>query len=150
VTIFDSQRGLMVSPEQLREHVFAGTRQLIEQAHAYDLKLIHHSCGSIYEIVPDIIDLGADAIHPIQALAANMEAERMAREFGGQVSFVGGVDVQELMVRGAPADIHRRVRELITLFPTGLVLSPSHEALLPDVPPENVRALFDAAHKEFV
>jgi uroporphyrinogen decarboxylase len=147
---FGSQRGLMVSPDQLREHVFSGTRQLIEQAHAYDLKLVHHSCGSIYEIIPDIIDLGADAIHPIQALAANMEAECMAREFGGHVSFVGGVDVQELMVHGTPRDIHRRVGELIGLFPTGLVLSPSHEALLPDVPPENVRALFDAAHKEFV
>jgi uroporphyrinogen decarboxylase len=147
---FGSQRGLMVAPAQLREFVFSGTRQLVEQAHAYGVKIVHHSCGSIYEIIPDLIELGADAIHPIQALAANMEAERLAREFGDTVSFVGGVDVQELMVRGTPDDVARRIRELVGLFPTGLVLSPSHEALLPDVPPENVRAMFEAAHKEYV
>ena len=147
---FGSQRGLMVAPQQLRDYVFDGTRQLIEQAHAYDLKVVHHSCGSIYDIIPDLIDLGADAIHPIQALAANMEAERMAAEFSDKVSFVGGVDVQELMVHGTPAEVEHRVRQLVELFPTGLVLSPSHEALLPDVPTANVKAMFEAAHMEVV
>jgi uroporphyrinogen decarboxylase len=147
---FGSQRGLMVAPAQLREFVFSGTRQLVEQAHAYGVRVVHHSCGSIYEIIPDLIELGADAIHPIQALAANMDAERLAREFGGKVSFVGGVDVQELMVHGTADDVAQRIRELVGLLPTGLVISPSHEALLPDVPPENVRAMFEAAHKEYV
>ena len=144
---FGSQRGLMVAPEQLRAHVFAGTRALIEQAHAYGVKVVHHSCGSIYEIIPDLIELGTDAIHPIQALAANMEAERLRSEFGERVSFVGGVDVQDLMVHGTPHDVAQRVFELVDLFPTGLVLSPSHEALLPDVPVENVKAMFDAVHR---
>jgi uroporphyrinogen decarboxylase len=53
--------------------------------------------------------------------------------------------VQRLMVHGSPADVERRVAELRTLFPTGLVLSPSHEALLPDVPEENVEAMRRAA-----
>ncbi len=144
---FGSQRNLMVAPQQLRDHVFAGTRALIEQAHAYDLKLVHHSCGSIYEIIPDLIKLGADAIHPIQALATNMEAERMASDFGNTASFVGGVDVQELLVHGSPAEVQHRVEELVDLFPTGLILSPSHEALLPDVPAENVKAMFDGVRQ---
>ncbi|MDR1222648.1 MAG: hypothetical protein LBL07_07210, partial [Tannerella sp.] len=74
---FGSQTGLMVSPGSLREFVFDGTRKLIRQAQSYGLKVIHHSCGSVYDIIPDLIELGADAIHPIQALAAKMEAWRL-------------------------------------------------------------------------
>lgn len=139
---FGSQQGLMLSPALIRELVFPGTKQLIDQAHAYGLKVIHHSCGCIYDIIPDLIELGADAIHPIQALAHNMEAERLARDFGGKASFCGGVDAQNLMVHGTPDQIIAEVKRLAGLFPTGLIISPSHEAILPDTPPANVEALF--------
>jgi uroporphyrinogen decarboxylase len=141
---FGSQRNLMVSPQLLRDLVFDGTKELIDQAHAYGLLVVHHSCGSIFPIIPDIIQLGADAIHPIQARAKDMEAEKLKAEFGGKASFVGGVDAQYLLVQGTAGDVRQRTRELIELFPTGLVVSPSHEAVLPDVPVENVLAMFEA------
>lgn len=144
---FGSQLGLMVSPGLLRKHVFSGTRRLIEQAHRYDLKVIHHSCGSIRDILPDLIELGADAIHPIQSLASGMEPAGLQRDFGDQVAFCGGVDVQNLMVRGEPEDIRGAVHELCHLFPTGLIVSPSHEALLPDVPAANVEAMYMAVRE---
>ena len=102
------------------------------------------SCGAIRELIPDLVEIGVDAIHPIQALATGMDAEGLARDFGGKASFCGGVDAQNLLVNGTPADIRKRVMELKRLFPTGLVISPSHEAILPDIPPENVAALFEA------
>ncbi|MDR1222882.1 MAG: hypothetical protein LBL07_08405 [Tannerella sp.] len=139
---FGSQNGLMVSPGSLREFVFDGTRKLIRQAQSYGLKVIHHSCGSVYDIIPDLIELGADAIHPIQALAAKMEAWRLKESFGDRVSFCGGVDAQHLLVNGKPEEIRARVEELKALFPTGLIISPSHEAILPDVHPANIEALF--------
>jgi uroporphyrinogen decarboxylase len=142
---FGSQSALIVSAGQLREFVFPGTRRLIEQAHAHGLKVIHHSCGAICPIIGDLVGLGADAIHPIQALATNMEAEHLQREFVGRASFCGGVDAQNLLVQGTPDDVAARVRELRVLFPTGLVISPSHEAILPDIPPANIEALFAAA-----
>ncbi len=141
---FGSQQGLMVGPEQLREFVFDGTKKLIDQAKRYGLKVIHHSCGSIYEIIPDLIDLGENAIHPIQALASRMEPDRLKAEFGDKVSFCGGVDAQYLMVNGTPEDVTAKVRELRGIFPTGLIVSPSHEAILMDTKPENVEALFNA------
>jgi uroporphyrinogen decarboxylase len=141
---FGSQRALMLSPKLIRKHVWAGTKQLIDQAHSYGVKVIHHSCGSIYPIIQDLIDLGADAIHPIQALAKDMSAEKMKDDFYGRVSFCGGVDTQELLANGNPDQVYKRVQELKALFPTGLIISPSHEALLPDVDPANVKALFDA------
>lgn len=134
----------MVGPEQLREFVFDGTRKLIEQAKQYGLKVIHHSCGSIHDIIPDLIEMGVDAIHPIQALAAKMEPERLKADFGGKVSFCGGVDAQHLMVNGTPEEVTAKVHELKEIFPTGLILSPSHEAILVDTKPENVEALFNA------
>lgn len=141
---FGSQQGLMVGPEELRRFVFDGTRKLIAQAKQYGLKVIHHSCGSIHDIIPDLIEMGVDAIHPIQALAAKMEPERLKADFGNEVSFCGGVDAQYLMVKGNPDEVTAKVHQLKELFPTGLIISPSHEAILVDTKPENVEALFNA------
>jgi len=141
---FGSQTALMLSRELIRDFVYPGTRALVDQAKSYGLKVIHHSCGSIRELIPDLIEIGVDAIHPIQALAQGMDAESLAAEFGGKASFCGGVDAQNLLVRGSAAAVRERVEELRRLFPTGLVISPSHEAILPDIPCANIEALFDA------
>ena len=143
---FGGQTGLMLSVDLIREFVWPGTRQLVAQAKRHGLKVIHHSCGAIHPLVPDLIEIGVDAIHPIQALASDMSAERMAADFGGRASFCGGVDAQELLVHGQPEEVRRRVAELKRLFPTGLIISPSHEAILPDIAPANIEALFAAVH----
>jgi uroporphyrinogen decarboxylase len=139
-----SQNGLILSPQLIREFVLPGTRKLVAQAKSHGLKVIHHSCGAIAEIIPDLIEAGVDVIHPIQALARGMDIHRLKKDFGDQVSFCGGVDVQQLLVSGTPAQVRDKVKELKQLFPTGLILSPSHEAVLPDVKPQNLQALFDA------
>ncbi len=144
-----SQRGLIISPRLVEEFVIPGAKKLITLAHSYGVKVIYHSCGSIADVIPQILDAGADVIHPIQALAAGMQPEILKARFGGRASFCGGVDTQELLPRGTREDVARRVRELRTLFPTGLIISPSHEALQSDVPPENVKALFDEARRVY-
>lgn len=141
---FGSQKGLMVDPGMLKELVYPGTKQLIEQAKSYGLKVVHHSCGSIFPIIKDLIDLGTDVIHPIQALASGMDAPNLKENFSGKVAFCGGVDAQYLLVKGSPDEVEKKVRELWELFPTGLIISPSHEAILPDIPPANIEALFRA------
>ncbi len=140
-----SQSGLMLSRALIRRLVLPGAKRLIDQAHSYGVKVIYHSCGSVSEIFDDLLEAGVDALHPIQALAAGMDAEGLARRFGGKASFCGGVDTQELLVRGTEAMVEDRVSALRALFPTGLIVSPSHEALLADVRPQNVGALFRAA-----
>lgn len=140
-----SQRGLMLSPELVRRFIIPGCRKLVEQAHSYGVKVIYHSCGAIADIIPDLMEAGVDIVHPIQALAAGMSAHELKARFADGVSFCGGVDTQDLLVNGTPAEVAQKVRELRELFPTGLIISPSHEAILPDVPPQNIKALFDAA-----
>ncbi len=144
-----SQRGLMLSPDMIRRFVIPGAKKLVEQAHSYGLKVIYHSCGSIYEIIDDLVEAGVDIIHPIQALAEGMEPHGLKDGFGDRVSFCGGVDTQELLVHGSPAMVKTKVAELRDIFPTGLIVSPSHEAIMPDVPTGNVRALFEEATRVY-
>jgi uroporphyrinogen decarboxylase len=141
---FGSQNCLMVDPDALREFVFPGTKKLIEQAKSYGLTVMHHSCGSIFPIIQDLANLGADIIHPVQALANEMDAPNLKKHFDGKVAFCGGVDAQNLLVNGNPDEVAQKVKELKVLFPTGLIISPSHEAILPDITPENIEALFNA------
>jgi uroporphyrinogen decarboxylase len=142
-----SQRGLMISRDMVREFVIPGAKKLIGLIHRYGLKVIYHSCGSIAEAIPDLIEAGVDAIHPIQAAAAGMSAEELAPRYADKVSFCGGVDTQFILPHGTADDVRQRVRELRKIFPTGLIISPSHEAIQPDVPPANIQALFEEATK---
>ena len=142
---FGTQLDLLISPDCFREFVFPYFRQLTEQGHEHGYQVILHSCGSIYKVIPDLLELGVDALHPLQARAVNMEAERLASDFGGAVTFIGGVDTQDLLVNGTPDQVRADVARLIRVLGPHLVVSPSHEALLPNVPPENVLAMAEAA-----
>ncbi len=140
-----SQLDLMISPALISEFVIPGAKQLVEIAHSYGVKVIYHSCGSIVKAIPLLIEAGVDAIHPIQALAKGMDPENLKAKFEGQVSFCGGVDTQDLLPNGKPEEVKAAVKHLRELFPTGLIVSPSHEAIQADVPPSNVKAMFDEA-----
>lgn len=144
---FGSQTALMVSPDLLRRFVFPGTRRLVAQAKAYGYKVVYHSCGAIRDIIPDLIALGVDVIHPVQALAAGMNPVGLKKDFGDKISFCGGVDAQNLLVHGTPEQVYAKVMEIRSIFPTGLIISPSHEAILPDIPLGNIKALFEACAK---
>lgn len=142
-----SQLDLMISPELIKEFVIPGAKQLVELAHSYGVKVIYHSCGSIVRAIPLLIEAGVDVIHPIQALAKGMQPKNLMEKFGGKISFCGGVDTQELLPHGNPQQVMEKVKQLRTLFPTGLIISPSHEAIQLDVPPANIKAMFTEAQK---
>jgi uroporphyrinogen decarboxylase len=144
-----SQLDLMISPDMVREFVIPGAKKLTDLAHSYGVKVIYHSCGSIIRAIPMLIEAGVDVIHPIQALASGMDPENLKEKFGGMISFCGGVDTQELLPNGTPEQVMEKVKYLRTLFPTGLIISPSHEAIQSDVPPANIKAMFTEAQKVY-
>lgn len=141
---FGSQTGLMLEPSLIQELVWPGTKLLIDQAKSYGFTVMHHSCGSVFPLIEDLKNLGADIIHPIQALADDMDAPNLKMNFDKQVAFCGGVDAQYLLVNGTPEEVSKKVHELREIFPTGLIISPSHEAILTDIAPANIEALFKA------
>ena len=140
-----TQLDLLVSPSQLERFIMPWTRKFVEQGHEYGYQVMHHCCGAIHKIIPGFIDAGIDALHPLQAKAANMDAETLARDFKGKLAFVGGIDTQDLLVHGTPEEIRADVRRVKAALGPNLVVSPSHEALLANVPIENVIAMAEEA-----
>lgn len=146
---FGTQADCLIGPDHFDAFILPWFREFTALAHHSGYRVILHSCGSIYRVIPRLIEAGVDALHPLQARAGRMDAERLSREFGGQIAFVGGVDTQQLLVEARPARVRDEVRRLRDLFGPRWIVSPSHEALLPNVPPENVAAMAEAAREPF-
>ncbi len=140
-----SQLSLMISNDFFDKFIAPYMKVLIEQMKSFGLKVTMHSCGAIFDIIPRLIELGVDAIHPLQAKAVNMDAEKLAREFGKDLVFIGGVDTQDLLPFGTPQQVADEVRRLRDIFGGKYIASPSHEALLENVSIENVIAMSKAA-----
>ncbi len=142
---FGTQLDLICGPDQFDEFILPWFRQFTRQGHRYGKQVILHSCGAIHRVIPRLIETGVDCLHPLQALARHMDAETLKKDFGGNLCFLGGVDTQQLLVHGTPDDITAEVRRLRRLLGPRLIISPSHEALLPNVPAANVEAMARAA-----
>jgi uroporphyrinogen decarboxylase len=142
---FGTQSGLICSPEQFDEFIMPWFRRFAEQGHAHGLQVMLHSCGAIHDVIERLIGAGVDCLHPLQALAQDMDAATLAHDFGGRIAFLGGIDTQRLLVEGTPGEVESDVRRVRELLGPHVIISPSHEALLPNVPPENVEAMARAA-----
>lgn len=143
---FGTQRDLFISPESFRRFVLPAFRRLIAVGKKYGKLVMLHSCGSIYRIIPDLIESGVDILHPIQAQAAGMRAADLA-QYKNDLAFVGGIDAQSFFVNATPDEIRAEVRRVKSILGPGLVVSPSHEEILPNVPAANILAMAEAAHE---
>jgi len=142
---FGTQLSLICGPEQFRHFIMPWFRRFTEQGRRHGYQVILHSCGAIHEVIEDLIDAGVHCLHPLQAKAADMDAVTLARDFKGRITFMGGIDAQQLMTFGTPDEIKADVARVKNILGPNLIVSPSHEAILPNVPPENVQALAEAA-----
>ena len=112
-----------------------------------DLFLFLHSCGSIYDFIPDLIDAGVDIINPVQFSAAKMDSISLKREFGEKITFWGGgVDTQNMLPFGSPDEIAAQVEEQMKIFSPGggFVFAPVHN-IQANVPVENILKVYEAA-----
>jgi len=126
-------------------HVLPWFKKLTGQALRRGYQVILHSCGSVYRVIPRLIEAGVNCLHPLQAKAKNMDAETLSRAFRGRIAFLGGVDTQHILNHGTPAEVKAEVRRVKSLLGPCLIVSPSHEAVLPDVPCRNIAAMAEAA-----
>ncbi len=108
-----------------------------------------HSCGSIYALLPDLIEAGFEIINPVQTSARDMEPERLKREFGRDITFWGGgCDTRSVLNRARPVEVKRHVlKRLETFAPGGGFVFAAVHNILPDVPPENIVAMFEAVRE---
>ncbi len=146
-TDFGTQRGLFISKDAYREmfkpyHV--RINQFIHQRSKW--KTFIHTCGSVYDLLPEFVEAGFDILNPVQCSAACMDARTLKKEFGRHLTFWGGgANTQQTLPFGTPEEVYREVRERIEIFGDGggFVFDAVHNVQGP-TPVANLLAMFKA------
>lgn len=138
-----SQQGPLISPAMFRRFVAPYIKEMADCIHGLGGRVLYHSCGRIRPFIPDLIELGVDVLDPIQPVGPEMAPEQLKADFGDRLVFHGGIDMQHLLPHGTPDEVRREVRRYSeTLGPDGgYILAPAH-LFQPDVPPENILAVY--------
>lgn len=146
---FGTQKGMMMSVAMWRKYFKDGFRRYIELAHKYDIKVMHHTCGSVEELVPDFIECGLDILQSVQPQAEGMDLKKLKREYGKDIAFHGSIDIQNTLPNGTPDDIRNEVAARMEAGKSGggFIISTSHN-IQGDTPIENVLMLFES-YKEY-
>lgn len=141
-----TQTGTFFSPEIFNTFFRPYYSELIAKAHGLGMQAWLHTCGNVERLLPGLIDMGLDVIHPIQKYA--MDETRIAREFGGRIAFWAGFDVQRIIPYGTPAEVRREVRHLMDTFARaeGRFLLTAGNGITPDTPLASLAALYEEAY----
>lgn len=147
---YGGQRGLLFGPEQYREFLKPRNTELGSIAKGYGAHFYLHSCGSVRDLIPDMIETGVEVLDPIQVLAAGMDPIGLKKDFGKVLCFSGGVDEQELLPNGTPEEMREGVFRLLDVMAPGggFFLGPTHN-LQEDIPTDNIIALYKAGEEYF-
>jgi uroporphyrinogen decarboxylase len=143
---FGTQNGLFISNTMWKKFYKPGFKKFIDLAHHYGIKVMHHTCGNITDLIPDFIECGLDILQSLQPGAMSPNFKKIKKEFGRYICFQGGIDIQNTMPFGSTEDIEREVSERIRNFAPGggYIICTAHN-MLPDTPLENVLALYRSA-----
>ena len=137
---FGTQRSLVMSPEIWRKFFKKRYKKIWEIYKKNNLSIFHHSCGNIFAIIPDLIEIGLDVLSPIQPEAMNLSL--LSEKFGKYLTFFGGISTQKTLPFGTPQDVRKEIIDRIKVLGRncGYIISPSHE-ITSDCRPENFLTL---------
>ncbi len=145
---FADQRSLMVSPATFRELLKPVLAKMVARIRAIDPDVLAflHSDGNLADVLPDLIECGFDAVHPIQP--ESMDMADVKRRFGDRFTLFGGVSVQSELPNSRPEDIRRLVRQRVDTLGKGggFFLAPSN-SMLPDIPDASILALYEEGRR---
>jgi uroporphyrinogen decarboxylase len=145
---YGAQRGLLFGRPQWLEFIRPSLVALSRVPKSHGSRYYQHSCGSIRELIPDLIDVGVDVLDPIQVTATGMVPRELKAEFGDRLCFSGGVDEQDLLPHGSPQEVADSVRALIEVMAPGggFFLGSTHN-FQADIPTANIVAMYKAARE---
>jgi len=147
---FGTQTGPFLSKDMFKELIKPYYKERVQHTKRFTNAFYkHHTCGSVYDFIPDLIDCGIDILNPIQPGVYMMEHERLKKDFGDKIAFWGGIDTQHLLPGGSPGDVKKEVWRILEIMDQngGYILSPAH-TIQHDVPAQNLIALYEGA-KEY-
>ncbi len=135
--------GMMVSPRILRRQVFPTLKEMGDICRSKDLPFILHSDGDLWPVMDDILDIGFNAIHPIEP--KGLDLADLKAKLGDRLCFLGAVDLGEVLTLGNPATVDAAVRENISIAASGGGYAVgSSNTVAHWVPLENYRAMLQA------
>lgn len=142
-----AQNTSLMSPATYKEMVKPYQAELIAHIKKFTkAKVYHHSCGSIHNILDDMVEIGIEILNPVQATATGMETDQLKKRFGDQLTFWGAIDTFKVLPFGTVEDVQKEVKKRIQdLSPNGGYVLGSVHNMQFDVPPENVEAMFTTA-----
>ena len=142
------QQGLLFSLETFRRLFKKPLGRIFEVIKSRKVKVMFHICGTVGELIPDLLDIGMDILNPLQFSARGMDPKRLKDEYGRSLCFYGGVDIQHTLPYGTTGQVRSEVRERIEVLGKGggYILGSAH-SLLDDVPVSNVLAMYDEARR---
>jgi uroporphyrinogen decarboxylase len=145
---FGAQNGPLIAPDMWRRFIQPGFAEYISIIKAHGVTAMHHTCGSVRDIVPDLIECGLDVLQSVQPEAAGMELGHLKEKFGERLCFHGGLSIQNTIPFGTPEDIRNEVSRIADLFRDsgGYIFCTSHN-IQADTSIENVEALMAAYHE---
>jgi uroporphyrinogen decarboxylase len=144
-----AQNGLQISYEHFLRYVKPRLAKYFGRVHDLSpAKILFHTCGSVAAIIEDLIEIGVDALHPLQVTAAGMDPRELKKKYRGRMAFWGGIDSQKILPRGSVDDVKKTVEDLIEAMGEGggYVLGAVHN-IQPDVPLDNILAMFQHARE---
>ncbi|OHB82269.1 MAG: hypothetical protein A2V98_25705 [Planctomycetes bacterium RBG_16_64_12] len=143
---FGSQRGPLLGDAMFRRFIRPHLERLVNLGHDYQLKVMMHCCGGFSELIPAMIEIGLDGLHALQPCSGGMDPKKLKAEFGDKILLNGAIDSHHVLIRGNPALVREKTREVIEIMKPGggYVAGASHDTLLEETPLENVVAMFDA------
>jgi len=141
-----TQQGPILHPEVYRRMIKPHHRRMLGAVKKYGKRLFLHSCGAVGAFIPDFIEMGVDALNPVQVSARGMDTKKLKREYGRDLSFWGAIDTGKVLPYGTPADVRAEVKRRIDELAGngGYILAAVHN-IQPEVPPQNVAAMYEAA-----
>ncbi|MGA9349353.1 MAG: uroporphyrinogen decarboxylase family protein [Anaerolineae bacterium] len=142
------QDGWLISPEIYRKMVKPKQRRLLEAIKSKtDAKVYYHGCGAVYDLIPDLIELGFDILNPVQVSARGMDTKRLKTEYGQDIVFWGGgIDTQYVLPFGTPEEVADEVKRRIDdLAPGGGFVFAAVHNIQALVPPQNIVTMFETA-----
>jgi uroporphyrinogen decarboxylase len=143
-----TQNGPLISPDLYKSMIKSRHKKIYQYVKKHsDLYLFLHSCGSIYDFIPDLIDAGVDILNPVQFTAAKMDSAILKKDFGKKITFWGGgVDTQKLLPFGTPEEIAEQVKEQMKILGQGggYVFAAVHN-IQANVPVENILSVYETA-----
>jgi len=142
------QDGWLISPDIYRKVIKPKQRRLLEAIKSRtNAKVYYHSCGAVYDLIPDLIELGFDILNPVQVSARGMDTRRLKEEYGQDIVFWGGgIDTQRVLPFGKPDEVADEVKRRIDdLAPGGGFVFAAVHNIQAFVPPENIVAMFETA-----